>query len=170
MDPVSLYGGAIRTVFPPGFIDASLLRPVPDTQEVFVNGRQEGENYGDELGFHESITVDLLERVDAPRNEDALKEHVTEIFDLNGSANCQMDLMQRINSTKFTCIAHDGKLLLCVGLIRLTQYGTDAVVTINVPGQELRAGEQLPREAEAANKALKTILDQFQVVDSSLFV
>ncbi|GAV50668.1 hypothetical protein ZYGR_0Z00910 [Zygosaccharomyces rouxii] len=170
MKPVSLYGGALRTVLPPGFIDASLLRPVPDTQEVYVNGRQEGEDYGDGLGLNESITVDLLERIEASSDEDALKEHVTEIFDLNGSTNCQMDQLHRINSSVYACIAHDVNLVLCVGLIRLPQYGTDVVITINVPGQAVRTGEELPKEVQATNKVLTTILNQFEVVDGSLFV
>jgi len=38
---VELYGGAITTVVPPGFIDASTLREVRDTQEVYVNSRRD---------------------------------------------------------------------------------------------------------------------------------
>lgn len=170
MELVQLYGGALRTVLPSGFIDASLLRPVPDTQEVYVNARQEGKNYSDGLGLNESITVDLLERIESGSDERALHEHVTEIFDLNGSTKCQIEKLSRINSSMYACIAHDVKLVLCIGLIRLPQYGTDVVITINVPEHEVKTGEDLPREVRAAEGLLKTILDRFEVVDGSLFV
>ena len=169
-ESIALYGGALRTVLPSGFMDPSLLRPVPDTQEVYVNARQEGEDHGDGLGLHESITVDLLERIESSNDENALHEHVTEIFDLNGSSKCQIEQLNQINSSTYACIAHDVRLVLCVGLIRLPQYGTDVVITINVPGQEVRTEEDLPKEVQAANKVLTTILNHFEVVDGSLFV
>lgn len=170
MEPVELYGGALRSVLPTGFIDASLLRPVPDTQEVYVNARQEGENHRDGLGLNESITVDLLERIEASSDEAALRDHVAEIFDLNHCTKCQIESIHRTNSSAYVCIAHDVKLVVCVGLIRLAQYDTDVVITINVPGQEVKTGGEVPKEVEAAAKVLETILDRFEVVDGSLFV
>lgn len=170
---VSLYGGAIRTVLAPGFIDASQLREVPDTQEVFVNGRQAGDEYGDGLGMDESVTVDLLERVDAADDMEALKVHVEEIFDLNGSQRCEIGPFEKVNDSQ-TCVAHDSRLVLCVGLIRLPQYATDVVLTVNVPGQEgatlNREHKELPKRVVAAYRLLQTMIKHFQVLDGSLFV
>ena len=99
-----LYGGAVTTVIPAGFLDASLFRSVPDTQEVYVNGRRPGQdvnvsvegrqtgsisNYevNDGLGFNESIIVDLLQRVEADDDRAALDIHLNEIDSLNGGSH-----------------------------------------------------------------------------------
>ncbi|KAI5853415.1 hypothetical protein BZA05DRAFT_435818 [Tricharina praecox] len=34
--PTALFGGALHVLLPPGYLDASLIREVPSTQEVFV--------------------------------------------------------------------------------------------------------------------------------------
>lgn len=173
---VSLYGGALRTVLPPGFIDASSLREVPDTQEVFVNARKDGDQYGDGLGIDESITVDLLERVDASSDAQALKVHVEEIFELNGSKQCEIGPIEVVDGSQ-TCIAYDSEIVLCVGLIRLGQHETDVVLTVNVPGREApvrlqqsQGYKELPQNVNSAYRLLKSMIKHFQVLDSSLFV
>ena len=88
-----LYGGAVTTELPAGFLDASLFRSVPDTQEVYVNGRRpagdtsSGYNADDGLGFNESIIVDLLQRVEADDDRAALDIHLNEIDSLNGGGS-----------------------------------------------------------------------------------
>lgn len=72
--PVQLYGGAIDVQLPLDFIDASDFRQVPDTQEVFVNTE-----------YDDSIVFDLMERFEAASDEEALKEHLNEISDINGA-------------------------------------------------------------------------------------
>ena len=58
-----LYGGAVTTVLPAGFLDASLFRSVPDTQEVYVNGRRpagdtsSGYNADDGLGLTRVLSL-----------------------------------------------------------------------------------------------------------------
>jgi len=52
--PKSLFGGAIKTVFPDHFLNASNFRSVPDNQEVFVSNLDDT-----------SIIFDVLEQVPA---------------------------------------------------------------------------------------------------------
>lgn len=85
--PVSLYGGAIRTVIPEGFKDVSLFRQVPDSQEVFVS---------DQEGIDDSIVFDIMERVDCS-DEEAIAIHLEEIARLNTVQDYKSGL-----STKFT--------------------------------------------------------------------
>lgn len=56
LKPAELFGGAITTVIPESFVDASNFREVPDNQEVFVSMSDDD---GDV-----SIIVDILERVE----------------------------------------------------------------------------------------------------------
>ncbi|CCD22536.1 Ran GTPase-binding protein MOG1 NDAI_0A03790 [Naumovozyma dairenensis CBS 421] len=81
-----LYGGAITTVIPQGFLDVSMLREVPDTQEVYVNNRStETQPYNDGLANDESIIIDLLQAVPESNDLDALKLHIEDIVSLNNT-------------------------------------------------------------------------------------
>lgn len=82
-----LYGGAIKVQLPSGFVDASQFREVPDTQEVYVND-----------SYDDSIVFDLMERIDAASDTDALKEHLDEISQLNG-ADLDSQLIQLYSET-----------------------------------------------------------------------
>ncbi|CCF60613.1 hypothetical protein KAFR_0K02570 [Kazachstania africana CBS 2517] len=182
---VSLYGGAITSVIPEGFLDASMLREVPDTQEVFVNSRKENESFVDGLGMNESIVVDLLQRVDAVNDDAALKVHIEEIASLNDAQEgFQVLKHDKINGNSQSCIIVESALkwgkqdlkesvLICVGLIRLKDVDTDALITINVPLTQQETGlksETLPSRALAAYSLLHDMIKQFKVIDNSLFM
>lgn len=86
-ETVKLFGGAISTVIPTGFLDASTLRQIPDTQEVFVNLSNK------EFSNDDSLIFDLMERVDHTTLENtehpddesnSLELHLNEISELNG--------------------------------------------------------------------------------------
>lgn len=70
---VELYGGAIKSSIPTGFVDVSNFRQVPDTQEVFVC---------DTEGYDDSVVFDIMERVEGDDVE-AVKEHLNELSILN---------------------------------------------------------------------------------------
>lgn len=185
---VRLYGGALETVLPEGFLDASLLREVPDTQEIYVNSRQEGEKFDDGLGTNESVIIDLLERVDDADDFKALEAHLDDITTLNGSSDLSLVKQEKISPSGQSCIAMEsvgkwGKqelrntVIICVGLIRLKEFQTDVVISINVPLEpamqtelELLSKKELPKRVQAAYALLKTMILEFTVVDSSLFV
>ncbi|QLL34612.1 hypothetical protein HG536_0G04740 [Torulaspora globosa] len=178
-----LYGGAITTYLPDGFLDASLLREVPDTQEVYVNSRQDDESYDDGLGKNESVVIDLLERVDAGDDFEALKEHVMEIASFDSSSDVKFARLEQLADNQQACVVVEsvnkwGKrelnetVVLCVGLIRLADVATDVVITVHVPWSQNEpfAGQELPAPIAAAYRLLLRMVSEFKVVDKSLFV
>lgn len=89
-----LYGGAITTLIPTNLLDASQIRQVPDTQEVFVN------LLNPLLQKEDSLIFDLMERVDIgdvantgkeeveeDNDHKAVQVHLDEISDLNNHFN-----------------------------------------------------------------------------------
>ncbi|SCU92947.1 LADA_0G00496g1_1 [Lachancea dasiensis] len=191
-----LYGGAIVCPIPEGFLDASILREVPDTQEVFVNSRDVSEQgkFEDGLGLDESIIVDLLERVEASNDRAALEMHLEEITGLNGSNDwtvARLAIGDGVVAHQ-TCIAvetaykwgkedHSETLVLCVALLRLEDVQTDVVLSVNLPINKTDSLKDLhdwikdpttdaPRQVESAYNVLTTMASNFKVLDSSLFV
>lgn len=178
-----LYGGAVETFLPEGFLDASLLREIPDTQEVYVNSRQDDEQYDDGLGKSESIVIDLLERVNEDDDSKALKEHVADISNLNGFSDFTFLKNETIAPSRQCCIVSESvhkwgkinmedRVILCVGLIRLNDLKTDIVITINVPvtaNNELKSHELTPG-IMAAYHLLQKMVREFNIVDRSIFV
>lgn len=185
-----LYGGAITTVIPEGFLDASLIREVPDTQEVFVNSRkpEESSEFHDGLGLNESAIVDLLQRVDAKDDKEALDVHIKEIAALNKSSELHIIKNETLSENRQLCICVEDAykwckkseretVIVCTGLIRLADVETDVIISINVPItseipeelESLEKAEQPPRVL-AAYEVLKQMVQEFRVVDKSLFV
>ncbi|CAI4045157.1 hypothetical protein SUVZ_10G2600 [Saccharomyces uvarum] len=181
---VELYGGAITTVVPAGFLDASSFREVPDTQEVYVNSRRDADKFKDGLATNESIIVDLLETVDKADLREAWMFHVDDLTELNGTSQwetLQEDTIQQ--GTKLTGLVKvtnkRGKqdlaqtVVVGVALIRLSQFDTDAVISINVPLTEEEASQarnnEVPPRCRAVYRLLQEMVDEFLVVDASLF-
>ncbi|CAL9732525.1 nuclear import protein Mog1p [Monosporozyma unispora] len=170
---VQLYGGAIATVIPQGFLDASMLREVPDTQEVYVNSRSKSDDFNDGLGFNESVIIDLLQRVEEEDDKKALDFHLKEIADLNGST--EWELLKYDNkfdqlatpSAAQTCIFLEtaykwGKVsekeivISCIGLIRLKDVETDVLITVNIPLDSTKySDETLNRLTESIKDSTK---------------
>lgn len=156
---IGLYGGAISVQIPTDFIDASQFREIPDTQEVFVNTRQD-----------DSIVFDLMERVEATNDQQALKDHLSEISEINnnGSQFTQLynetrslvkpmikkdsspayitvaiepakkwgkttELEQKENVSDEEKVLDEPLLVLILVLIRLQSVETDLLVTYNTP-------------------------------------
>ncbi|AET39075.1 Ran GTPase-binding protein MOG1 Ecym_3614 [Eremothecium cymbalariae DBVPG len=189
----ALYGGAITTVVPEGFLDASILREVPDTQEVYVNSREEPEKFDDGLGTNESIIFDLLQRVDETDDVKALHVHLEEISSIN-ETNAWTILYHEQKGAVQRCIAVEtvlkwGKkelsetLILCLSLIRLEDVETDIIISVNVPvnvPEELvqlkrytddpDGVSSLPERIQAGFHLLTAITDQFTIVDDGLFI
>ena len=68
--PVLLYGGALSAALPDTFKDVSEIRQVPDNQEVYLDAE----------GFT-SVVFDILERVDAGHDEEAMNVHLGEVLE-----------------------------------------------------------------------------------------
>lgn len=142
---MNLFGGAIHLDLPlDTFRDASHFRPVPDFQEVFVSDVND-----------ESIIVELLEHQPEMTVQDYFmqlaKETLaseSEIIEFN--QNCLLGIQKATQGSAPTYIL--------LGLRRLPEHTTDCLVSWNCP--------------KACNYSLQqfaSILESFQVVDSSLF-
>lgn len=188
-----LYGGAITTVIPKTFLDASMLRQVPDTQEVFVNSRRTDEPTSDNLGFNESIIVDLLQRVDETDDRKALEVHLEEVTSLDESSGHTIVTYNQQDNWQ-SCVAVEtaykwGKeslketVVLCLGLLRLAEFETDVLISVLVPissddeaehsamehAATTKSSEALPPRVVAAYGLLQDMMKAFKVEDPSLF-
>ncbi|OJD38093.1 ran-interacting mog1 protein [Diplodia corticola] len=186
--PAQLYGGAITVELPSVFGDVSLIREVPDTQEVWL----------DRDGFT-SVIFDLTERVDesqASSDEEALKYHLQDMVDdSNDATHCWQTsaavLARMPNVPAYALVATqhpaagpggrkpqaDFTALLLV-LIRLVEQKTDIIITVNVPhvpGEypkeevDFAAAKQGPL-VDAAATIKQRILETFEIKDFGLFV
>lgn len=177
-----LYGGAIVTKVPVGLIDASDLRQIPDTQEVFLNPSENTRDYT-QLNKDDSIIVDLMERIDGDDTE-AIREHFSEISALNDTSNSWKlvsidDAPNKLNSKAYIGtgvepalkwgrdeskgLDYKPTLVVVLGIIRLKKVDTDVLVTQNVlisdedelkDLEKLQGAESFEREENRAAKRI----------------
>jgi len=177
-----LYGGAITTHIPRGLLDASELRQIPDTQEVFLNPSENTTDYT-QLNKDDSIIVDLMERLDGEDTE-AIREHFSEISALNDTSNSWKlvsidDVSNKLNSKAYIGtgvepamkwgrdeskgLDYKPTLVVVLGIIRLKKVDTDVLVTQNVlisdkdELKDLSVLESAGSEKDEGNKAAKRI-------------
>lgn len=137
--PHLLFGGAFSSCLPPGALDVSEMRQVPDNQEVFVHPTTD-----------QSIIMELLEYQASVPDENAARYHFedvagssadTEILNqeplgphllaLEGCSSAwRLTACQLV--AKFNEEAKN-KVTLHLALLRLPQYGTDLLLTFNDP-------------------------------------
>uniref|UniRef100_A0A8D2LGI4 RAN guanine nucleotide release factor n=1 Tax=Varanus komodoensis TaxID=61221 RepID=A0A8D2LGI4_VARKO len=134
-----LFGGAFSACLPPGSLDISEMRQVPDNQEVFVHPSTD-----------QSIIIELLEFQANVPDEDAARYHLedmagasatTEILSqevlvphllaLEGCSSAWL-LTARQLVAKFNEEAKN-EVTLHLALLRLPQNGTDLLLTFNDP-------------------------------------
>lgn len=149
---MSLYGGAISSVIPPHYLDASDLRQVPDNQEVYVgDGAPQAEG---SVSAEESLVFDLLEQITHVDDlGEAAECHLNEITALNGADQYHILLEPRpLNNVsglptsllvgvepalKWGKVApnkHETPLLVIVlALVRIARANTDFIVSYNLP-------------------------------------
>lgn len=178
----SLYGGAITTKIPSGLLDASQIRPVDDTQEIFVNATNSG------LGSDDSLMFDLLERVAVEEGPDAIEYHYRELAEMNDSKHEQIMSCEKINSSLgdgyiLTTIAVPGvsesQGTMCgmvLGLLRDEEHKTDILVTVNVPISErfissdkIFESTAVAERLEVGKHVVRTALSNFVLVNEGLF-
>lgn len=126
-----LFGGAIKVKLPQGFVDASLFRQVPDTQEVFVH-----------QAVDDSLMFDLLERLESPSDLHALKDHLEEISRIN-DADPSSQLIQLYTET------HP------LGKSSLSSRASPAYITVAIePAKKWGRTAKLNAEAQNSDKKL----------------
>ncbi|KAK9473990.1 uncharacterized protein V1510DRAFT_362206 [Dipodascopsis tothii] len=196
--PGELFGGAIRTSLPAGFLDASDFRQIPDNQEVYVDPQSsEAED--------NSMIVELVERLDAaPSAADArygagaadvaaARAHFDELVALN-AAGAQARVLDVAPvavasrpdtkaymvtgtqpSEKWGRASQPMQLVLVLGVLRLAREQTDVLVSFNAayacaPAEV--AGEvdsaALGRIA-AARAYVRAAVRDFVLADAGLF-
>lgn len=135
-----LYGGAMSTVIPSNFVDASTFRQVPDTQEVFVSTKD----------TNDSIIIDLLESVPEKDLPDILKAHMEEITRLNDGIETVIDEVKALNCElgpsgimlfqqevkKFGKSDELENVYVFMAVVRLSKVNTDVVVCYNTTSKD----------------------------------
>ncbi|XP_032473496.1 ran guanine nucleotide release factor isoform X1 [Phocoena sinus] len=143
-----LFGGAFSATLPPGAIDVSDLRPVPDNQEVFCHRVTD-----------QSLIVELLELQAHVQGEEAARYHFEDVGGVQEAMVVQVEAVQPLlleNLALRGCcqeawilsgkqqVAKENQqvakyVTLYQALLRLPQYQTDFLLTFNQPPPENRS-------------------------------
>ncbi|XP_053426289.1 ran guanine nucleotide release factor [Nycticebus coucang] len=143
-----LFGGAFSIVLPPGAIDVSDLRPVPDNQEVFCHRVTD-----------QSLILELLELQAHVRGEAAARYHFEDVGSVQGARAVQVESVQPLcleNLALRSCcqeawvlsgkqqVAKENQqvakdVTVHQALLRLPLYQTDLLLTFNQPPPDNRS-------------------------------
>ncbi|KAF8270358.1 Mog1p/PsbP-like protein [Lactarius quietus] len=173
MEKLELFGGAITANYPEGYIDASTLREVPDTQEVYLS-----------RSSNDSIILEILERVSPDDSSDAAKFHFAAlahdndalssiIEDVHAIPNDRGDvtpsviiLRGRQTVPKFNSTTGDDVRIL-MALYRVEEKKVDLLLTLNFPvSVDTRTEEQFTK----AQSDFHAIATSLRIVDFGLFL
>ena len=113
MEKVQLFGGAMEAKLPQNLQDASLIRQIPDNQEVFLSKSTE-----------DSIIIELMEP--AP-----LKEHFEDIIESNESSRVEIIEQSDIIIARLECAKFNQTSQVIISMGNVTQFDCDILVTIN---------------------------------------
>ncbi|KAK7023718.1 hypothetical protein R3P38DRAFT_2953882 [Favolaschia claudopus] len=171
-----LFGGAITAVAPANFIDASDLRQVPDTQEVLLSPDSSV-----------SIIIEVLERVDTPDDDSAIRYHFDSLAHDNSASASTVDAVAAIPNTrgdktppaltlsgvqsvaKFNQKAQD-QVRILMALFRVEDKRVDLVVTFNVPMVSQDDGAVHVEAWNTVQNHFDAFVKSLCVVDFGLFV
>jgi len=174
-----LFGGAITLNLPSGLIDASDLRQIPDTQEVFLSPDSDV-----------TYIIEILQRVEPNDLSEAVKFHFDSLAHDNSAQSStvervippSLDIAQSA-TRPVPCLLQGTQLVqkfnrpsadevrILVALYRIEDKDTDVVFTCNIPVEttnpetEAVANNEWPKVAQAFENAVNT----FEIVDPSLF-
>ncbi|EIN03631.1 Mog1p/PsbP-like protein [Punctularia strigosozonata HHB-11173 SS5] len=175
-----LFGGAITAVIPTRLIDASDLRQVPDTQEVFLCPDSDV-----------SIIFEILERVQPDDPQDAAKFHFDSVAHDNSALSSSVDSVFVSSSpsagndtpspvtlignqlvAKFNRTTPDRvRILLALYRVQRPNVNIDFVVTCNVPINPALPDEQIAGDQayQSAKKDFEQVVQSLLIVDYGLF-
>ncbi|KAF8874630.1 hypothetical protein CPB84DRAFT_1797299 [Gymnopilus junonius] len=170
-----LFGGAVVADTPNNLIDASDLRQVPDTQEVFVYPNSSV-----------SIIFEILQRVQVSQSDDAIRFHFNSLAHDNSASSAKVESVSVIPNDrgddtplaivlrgeqsvqKFNYSTPDTVMIL-MALFRIESKSVDLVATCNVPLQAVDGGAVSNRELENVQRDFDTVVRTLRVVDFGLF-
>ncbi|CAL1704148.1 unnamed protein product [Somion occarium] len=171
-----LFGGAIRMELPSNLIDASDIRQVPDTQEVFL--------YPDS---GKSFILEVLQRVEHLSHEDAAQFHFDSLaHDNSATAHIVQDITHIPNDrgddtpshtvlsgrqqvTKFNRTIPD-EIQIFMAVYRVEHKNVDLVLTMNIPVTSADAGAVGEGGIPAARQDFDVAARSLQILDFNLFV
>ncbi|KAI0315520.1 Mog1p/PsbP-like protein [Amylostereum chailletii] len=168
------FGGAITALLPSTLIDASELRQVPDTQEVFLSPTSDI-----------SIILEILESVEPRDFSDVAKFHFDSLAHDNDAESSTVDdisiiLNDRGNNTPSPVVLQGrqqvrkfnrptaNNVRIFLALYRVEAKGADLVLTMNVPATRVDADVQ-EEELRLAKEVFDTAVRSLVIVDLSLF-
>jgi peroxiredoxin len=176
-----LFGGAAVIELPMRFVDVSLFRQVPDTQEVFADANTD-----------QSLMVDMLEMIDCPPQE-AAANHFSIIAQSNEAVKAE------IVNTVPPVVNADGSVLTIVqgtqevakfneratniinvqvACVRIPRFTADIVISFNSP-QWIAAASSSAKamdhrmsaihDTQAVTALFQHAISSFRLHDTSLF-
>ncbi|KAF8319274.1 Mog1p/PsbP-like protein [Clavulina sp. PMI_390] len=172
-----LFGGAITVELPDGLIDASDLRQIPDTQEVFLTPDSDV-----------TYIIEILESVNAKDLIEATKFHFESLAHDNDASSSSIESVEISDTTRelpqpTPYILQGSQLVrkynrptpdqvqILLALFRVDGHNSDIVLTLNAPVQSSNAEVKTISSgdwitiAHAFHQAVKT----FTIVDFGLF-
>ncbi|KAJ3511681.1 hypothetical protein NLJ89_g3954 [Agrocybe chaxingu] len=173
--PRDLFGGAITVRTAPDLVDASDLRQVPDTQEVFM--------YPDSSV---SIIVEILQQVESSNLDDAIRFHFDSLAHDNSARSIRVERIftipnDRGDNTPSATILHGAQSVpkfnqsvpdqvnIYMALFRVQGKSVDLVVTFNVPTSSVDGGAVNNAGVERAEADFNQFVRSLRIVDFGLF-
>jgi hypothetical protein len=179
-----LFGGAMTAYMPEAFKDASIIREVPDNQEVYVD-----------INTDQSIIVELLEQAEASNDECGLY-HFKQLAEDNNAdnyeiikndniapqdiPNIKIDSVKKIVLgkqiiSKFNEKDADAKNVVNIYLavIRVPSIETDILISYNCPvyigSKSSSRTQSVEGQENISDEIFNQLIKSFNVVDWDLF-
>ncbi|KAG2020693.1 hypothetical protein CC2G_006001 [Coprinopsis cinerea AmutBmut pab1-1] len=171
-----LFGGAIVAKTERNLIDASDLRQIPDTQEVFLDPNSSV-----------SVIVEILQRVEPEDPVEAVNFHFKSLAHDNdaekstvqgtslvandrGDATPSAILLEGEQIVRKFNRASADRVKIFMGLFRVKEKNTDIVVTFNVPIHTTDdSGEVAPSHVAKYTEDFNVFVRSFEIKDFGLF-
>ncbi|OCH95625.1 Mog1p/PsbP-like protein [Obba rivulosa] len=170
-----LFGGAITATLPTKLIDASDLRQVPDTQEVFL--------YPDS-GV--SIIVEVLQSVELTNPLDVARFHFDSLAHDNDAEKRVVEeaniipngtdhetpkpvVLSGIQSVRKFNKATLDEVHILLAVYRLDDHNIDLVMSMNIPTKTEDGNAVSETEQSASKDAFNTAAQSLRIVDFGLF-
>lgn len=173
IEPRLLFGGAIETAVPSGFLDASDLRQVPDSQEVFLDPKSDTC----------CLIVELTESVQF-NGEQAARTQFEALSEDTDEKKSSIKSITKVNSqhkdmeiwivegsqcvAKFNQVHNEQEVQVTLGLIRIAKVTTDVLIAY-YRTSAVDAGQGLVANSQQAKEVVKKAVEGFKVVDWNLF-
>ncbi|KAJ3271123.1 hypothetical protein HDV01_007060 [Terramyces sp. JEL0728] len=150
-----LFGGAIRSLIPPTYIDASETRQIPDNQEVFLDPQS-----------NTSMIIEILEPTGLPLLQSGLK-HFELLAQDNEAEASSITTQNQVDANKLVLVGRQKvakfnstiKDVVVVYLGLVVEKDTEILITMNAF-----------EDSVGLLNVFSNSVEQFRVLDYSLFL